>query len=296
VTSPCSQEPAPNEVTPPHSVGYLAIGHVTHDVLSDESFTVGGTVSYAALTAAALGRSAAILTSAGSSFDFSIFSDTVSVQCNRAPHTTTFHNQYTNGSRSQVVYSVAAPLVPALIPPGWRSAHTVHIGPVIGECDPKLVQAFSPETFVGITAQGWMRAQNGAGHVAPHLWQPSLDILKRASAIVFSIDDIQGEWRIAEELSARTELLVVTLGARGGVLFVEGAPHPFPALQVAELDPTGAGDIFAAVFFNKVASDMVPTLAARYSACIASRSVERRGIEGVPREEDFVYCDGLFSF
>ena len=193
------------------------------------------------------------------------------------------------------MYSVATPLVPALVPPSWRSATTVHIGPVMGECDPDLVHAFSPETFIGITAQGWMRAQNGAGHVAPHPWRPSPAVLERASAIVFSIDDIQGEWRVAEELGARTRLLVVTSGARGGVLFVEGVPHPFPALRVVETDPTGAGDIFGAVFFSKVASGMAPTLAARYSACVASRSVERKGIEGVPREEDFMYCDGLFS-
>jgi 1D-myo-inositol 3-kinase len=278
----------------PQPVDYLAIGHVTHDLLPDASFAVGGTVSYAALTAAALGRSVGIVTSAGFDFDFSVFDDLVSVHCACAPHTTTFHNLYTNGTRHQMVYSVAAPLGPELIPSPWQGADVVHVGPLIGECDPGLIDAFPQEAFIGITAQGWMRSQNGAGRVAPHPWRPSADLLERASAIVFSIDDVQGEWRVAEQLALRTRLLVVTMGARGGILFVEGVAHPFAALSVAETDPTGAGDIFATVFFCKLASGLAPSVAARYSACLASRSVERRGIEGVPRTEDLVYCDGLF--
>jgi sugar/nucleoside kinase (ribokinase family) len=277
------------------SNGYVAIGHVTHDVLADESYAVGGTVSYAALTAAALGRSAAVLTSAESGFDFSIFKDSVAVQCNCASHTTTFHNLYTNGTRHQRVYSVASPLVPELVPSSWRSAHTVHVGPVMGECDPALVHTFSSDTFIGITAQGWMRERNGTGNVVPRPWQPSDDVLERASAVVFSIDDIQGEWQVAEKLAARTRILAVTMGPRGGVLFVDGTAYPFAALRVTEVDPTGAGDIFAAVFFSKVAAGVAPSLAARYSACVASRSVERRGIAGVPGAADLVYCDGLFS-
>ncbi len=277
------------------SVGYLAIGHVTRDLRADASFAVGGTVSYAALTAAALGRRAAVLTSAASDFDFSVFNHSVAVRYSRASHTTTFHNLYTNGTRQQMVYSVAAPLLPELVPLDWRSADIVHVGPVMGECDPDLVHTFSSETFVGVTAQGWMRAQNGTGRVAPHPWQPSDGLLARASAVVFSLDDIQGEWLRAEELAARTRILVVTMGARGGVLFFEGVTHPFPALKVPETDPTGAGDIFAAVFFCKVASGLTVTIAARYSACVASRSVGRRGINGVPCAEDLAYCDGLFS-
>jgi 1D-myo-inositol 3-kinase len=276
-------------------VTYLAIGHVTHDLLPNASFAVGGTVSYAALTAAALGRTVGVLTSAQPDFDFSVFDGSVTVQCSCAPHTTTFENLYTNGTRHQMVYSVAAPLLPELVPPAWRSVEIAHIGPVMEECDPELVHVFSTETFVGITAQGWMRSQNGAGHVAPHLWEPSTDVVERASAIVFSVDDIQGEWRVAEKLAKRTRLLVVTMGARGGILFDEGIAYPFPALKVTERDPTGAGDIFAAVFFSKVAAGMTARLAARYSACVASRSVERRGIDGVARAEDFAYCDGLFS-
>lgn len=274
---------------------YLAIGHVTRDLLSDGTYATGGTVSYAALTAAALGQRVGVLTSAAADFDFGALNSSISVQCGCAPHTTTFHNLYTNGSRRQMVYGVAFPLVAGSIPSIWQSADVAHIGPVIGECEAELVHVFSPGTFVGLTAQGWMRAQNHEGHVLPQPWRPAADVLARASAIVFSIDDIQGEWSIAESLAQQTHLLAVTMGARGGMLFEDGVGRPFPALKVNEIDPTGAGDIFASVFFCKLTAGAAPIDAARYSACIASRSVERRGIAGVPRVEDFAVCARFVS-
>ncbi len=39
-----------------YSVDYLLIGHLTQDLQDDGSFRLGGTVSYAGLTAHALGR------------------------------------------------------------------------------------------------------------------------------------------------------------------------------------------------------------------------------------------------
>lgn len=274
-------------------VEYLAIGHVTRDLLPDASYAVGGTVSYAALTAAALCRSVGVVTSASGDFDLSVFNGAVEVKVEPAAVTTTFRNEYTNGYREQVVYGLAKPLTPTSLPDDWRAPSIVHIGPVIGECDPALALAFPEETFVGITPQGWMRSQNGTGQVVPNPWEVSGELLERASAIVFSLDDIQGDWRVAESLASATHLLVVTMGPLGGVLFVDGTPTPFSALQVDEVDPTGAGDIFAAAFFSATAVGVLPCDAARFAACIASRSVTRAGIRGVPSPEDLAYCRDL---
>ncbi len=272
---------------------YLAIGHVTHDVLSDDTYAIGGTVSYAALTVAALRRSVGILTSAGTDFDFSIFNGSISVSCERAAMTTTFTNTYVNGSRSQRVHGLASPLSGASVPASWRSPRVAHIGPVIGECSPDLITSFSDRTFVGITPQGWMRSQNGEGRVHPHAWCVEEAALHRASAVVFSLDDVQGNWQKAKRIAGLTHLLVVTMGARGGIVFLDGVPNPFPALQVAEVDPTGAGDIFAAALFDTVSSGVPPVQAAHFAACLASRSVARVGPEGVPGSADVEICRGL---
>ena len=51
---------------------FLAIGHVTRDLLPDGSWRLGGTVAFAALTAARLGLRPAIVTSASASRERSV--------------------------------------------------------------------------------------------------------------------------------------------------------------------------------------------------------------------------------
>lgn len=277
------------------AVDYLAIGHVTHDVRPDQSFAIGGTVSYAALTAAALGRRVGVLTSAGDDFDVASFNGCVSVMCHRAAHTTTFTNTYVDGHRRQWVHKLADPLGNASVPAAWRHPRVVHIGPVIGECDQALGCCFDADTFVGVTPQGYMRSQDSDGRVWAHPWQADSTLLTRASAVVFSLDDIQGDWQVAMRLAERTRLLVVTMGARGGVVFHEQKITPFAALQVTEVDPTGAGDIFAATFFDALAMGSPTMSAARFAACLASRSVTRPGITGVPGAEDVEACTAMLG-
>ncbi|MBN1249941.1 MAG: hypothetical protein JXC32_19920 [Anaerolineae bacterium] len=271
-------------------VEYLAVGHVTRDILPDASYVVGGTVSYAALTAAAFRRSVGVLTSAGPDFDLSAFHGRAHVACSRSARTTTFRNCYVNGSRHQIVYGVADSLSAALVPSEWAAPSIVHIGPVIGECEPDLINSFPATTFIGITPQGWMRSTNGDGSVHRHRWHLAEAALPRASAVIFSIDDIEGDWALARAFAAQAKLLVVTTGRNGGTLFVDNQAVTFPALEVPEVDPTGAGDIFAAVFFHAMLSKADPREAVRFAACIASRSVTRVGLQGVPGEEDIVVC------
>ncbi len=112
--------------------------------------------------------------------------------------------------------------------------------------------------------------------------------------MVFSLDDIQGDWQVAMRWQSGTRLLVVTMGARGGVVFHEQKITPFAALQVTEVDPTGAGDIFVATF-DALAMGSPTMSAARFAACLASRSVTRPGITGVPGAEDVEACTAMLG-
>lgn len=271
-------------------IDYLTVGHVTHDVCSDNSYTIGGTVSYAALTAAALHRSVGILTSAGKNFDFSLFEGAAAVVSHLASETTTFKNEYVNGHRRQTVYGVADTITPALVPQDWLRPAVVHLGPVMGECSPALIELFAGKTFLGITPQGWMRSRNGSGLIHHHAWHAAEAFAAAASAVVFSIDDARGDWDRVYHLATYARLLVVTMGRLGGIFFVKGQPTRFSALKVDEVDPTGAGDIFAAVFFSTVAAGKPPEVAANFAACLASRSVSRVGLRGVPGPADLDAC------
>jgi sugar/nucleoside kinase (ribokinase family) len=55
-----------------------------------------------------------------------------------------------------------------------------------------------------------------------------------------------------------------------------------PACPARPRDPTGAGDVFAAVWFGRLAMGDNGVAAGRYAACAAACAVERVGLAGVP--------------
>jgi len=267
---------------------YLVIGHVTRDV-ADGAFTIGGTVSYAARTARALGCRVGVVTSASPELDLSGALDGVSIVCFPAAATTTFENIYISNGRRQILHSVAETLVPEIVPSNWR-AGIVHLGPVAQECAPALIHAFG-DAFVGLTPQGWMRRWDRAGHVSGCPWEGAEPLLSRADAVLLSEEDVAGDEALVARYAAQTRILVVTRGQAGCTVYTAGQVHHLPAPIVQEVDPTGAGDIFAAVFFVWLQRGGDPWMAARFANCVAARSVTRVGLSGTPSPEEISRCE-----
>ncbi|HEY67521.1 MAG TPA: ribokinase [Thermoflexia bacterium] len=266
---------------------YLVIGHVTRDLV-DGAFTIGGTVSYAARTAQALGCRVGAITSASPDLDLSEVLDGVVITRFPATATTTFRNIYTADGRRQMLHGVAERLVPAMVPPNWRTT-IVHLGPVARECDPALTDVFG-DAFIGLTPQGWMRRWDSAGHVNPCRWEMADELLARADAVVLSEEDVLRDESLVAQYAAQTRLLVVTRAAAGCTVYTAGQARHFPAPTVHEVDPTGAGDIFAAAFFVWLQRTGDPWTAARFANCIAARSVTRVGLAGTPSPEEIAHC------
>ncbi|HOT92785.1 MAG TPA: PfkB family carbohydrate kinase [Anaerolineae bacterium] len=277
-------------------IDYLVIGHVAHDILPDGGRVLGGTVSYASLTAAALGRTVGIVTSVGADANLAPLERVAALVRYPAAATTTFENVYVDGHREQYVYSFASPLTPLAVPQAWLDSPIVHIGPIMRECVPALAGLFAGKAFVGITPQGWMRDSDAHGRIFPIPWAEAAYLLPLASAVVLSIEDIGGDWDLASHFARQTRILVVTCGWDGGTLFVDGVPMPFPAVPVTQVDPTGAGDIFATAFFIALASGAAPFPAARYAACLAAYSVTRVGLASAPRPDEIAVCSRDFAF
>ncbi len=267
---------------------YLVIGHVTRDLVNG-SLTIGGTASYAARTARALGCRVGVVTSADSTLDLSGALDGVVLARTPAAATTTFENVYTATVRRQVLHTLAETLTPAAIPPDWR-ATIVHVGPVARECDRALVNSLG-EGFVGVTPQGWMRRWDGAGQVNGSNWEGAGLWLARADGVVLSAEDVAGDEALIVRYAAQTRVLVVTQGAAGCTIYAGGRVRHFPAPAVNEVDPTGAGDIFAAVFFVWLQRSGDPWLAARLASCIAAISVTRTGLASTPTSEEIARCE-----
>ncbi len=262
---------------------FLVVGHVTRDLLADGTSRLGGTAFYAAVTAARLGARVAVYTAGGPELDLSPLEQIAraDVVCRPAAVSTTFHNRYQGGTRQQFLLDRAAPLHPQDLPAGWRAVPTVLLGPVAQEVPPAWVDAF-PSSSVGACLQGWLRSWDGAGRVSFAPWGEAGAWLGRFGAAFLSVEDVAGERAWAARYAALCPLLVLTEGARGATLYERERPSPVAAFPVPEVDPTGAGDVFAAAFMLRRAEGAAPPAAGRFAAAAAALSVRGGGEAGIP--------------
>ncbi|HNZ13424.1 MAG TPA: PfkB family carbohydrate kinase [Anaerolineaceae bacterium] len=263
----------------PEPIDYLVIGHITED-LTPAGPTPGGTVSYAALTAKALGLRVGIVSSHAAGAPLQPL-EGIPIAYLPAEHSTTFENQTTPEGRVQYLYHAAPMLDLSLVPEPWRSAPIVHLGPVAQEVDPKIVWGF-PDSFIGVTPQGWLRSWNDEGRVHPVEWPEAAFVLAKASAAVLSIEDVQHNEDWIEDMLGSIRILVVTEGAAGARLYWNGDVRYFRAPVMKEVDATGAGDIFATAFFARLFKTRDPWEATRFATQLAAISVTRPGLLGIP--------------
>ena len=266
---------------------YLIIGHVTRD-LDEASSGLGGTAAYAARTARALECRVGVITSAADDLDLRTGLDRAEVTRHPAAHSTTFENIYRDDGRGQVIHAIARRLGSESVPDGW-SARLVHIAPVVHECDPGLVGEF-PGAFIGVTPQGWMREWDHEGRVRRRRWDEATLVLPQADAVVFSQEDVGGDEKLVREYARQTRCLALTRGAEGCTIFTGMDIFRIPAPRVTQVDPTGAGDVFAACFFCALQRGYDPRTAARFANCTAAQSVTRTGLSGTPSTAEIVRC------
>lgn len=262
----------------------LIIGHVSADRDGDQ-VRLGGTVAYAGLTAAALGMSVAIVTAAGPDLDVSPL-DGLGVQKLPSPQSTSFHNTYDGQTRHQRLDGRAVDLDLEAVPDIWRSPRMVHLAPIADEVDPALATSF-PNALVVATPQGWMRRWDTQGAVEAKRWQNLEKTLPRAEVGVVSEEDLGGQADLLTVLLDRYHVLAVTSGMAGVEVYRNGRRHHVAAVsEVSSVDPTGAGDIFAACFFAMYLETKDPMISARFANQLAAISVERVGLEGVPTAQE----------
>jgi sugar/nucleoside kinase (ribokinase family) len=259
---------------------FLAIGHVTLDRFGDEMRPGGGAL-YSAITAHRLGRSVGILTSHAGDFPLDALPTAIEVVTLEAPATTVFEYPEVEGPRVMRVTATASPLTVDDLPEDWREAPLVLLAPVIQEVDPALAFGFGDGT-VAAAAQGWLRTLDDEGGVEPVAWESSDDVLNRLQALFVSAEDVRGQEEQLTEWVQRVPLAVVTAGAAGGLLYVNGDRFEVKPRPAIEVDATGAGDVFAAAFMLHYYRDGDPWAAAEAATCAASLSVEGEGWTAIP--------------
>ncbi|MCB9420928.1 MAG: ribokinase [Ardenticatenaceae bacterium] len=256
---------------------YLVIGHVTCDLTSTGE-QVGGTVSFSGRTAQALGCRTAVLTSAAPDYDLSEAMAGMMVHRKPSAATSTFENIYTPDGRIQILHNRAEPLTAVDVPSGWLRTPIVHLAPLTNEVDADLARVFS-NSLIGITPQGWMRQWDGNGRIYPREWPEAEKVLPLAAAVILSEEDLPDRDTLDKFLSL-SRLLVLTQGYQGCTVYFGDEIRQIAAPQVQEIEPTGAGDVFAAAFLVRLyQTGGNPWEAARYANEFAAYSVTQVGLE-----------------
>lgn len=263
----------------------LAVGHVTWDRRGGAD-VLGGAVSYGALAAQRMGWDAAVLTCAGPEFQPERDLPGVKVYQKQAKATTRFQNLYDeDGNRRQVLDSQSDPIDLSVLPDQWRDPDVLFLAPVAGEIPGRTALAFEAEV-VGAGAQGWLRGAGAEGVVSPREWRdPSAD-LAGVHVLFLSSQDLPDASLRVPSLLALVPIVALTHGWEGLLLFTREGSHKIVTLPRPEVDPTGAGDVFAAVFLLRYHETEDLLESAAYGACAASCVVEGIGASTLGDREE----------
>lgn len=275
---------------------FLIIGHITQDVRPQGGFSLGGTVSYAATTAHRLGYRVGVITSTGPDLDVAQVLPYAQIVCQQAEATTVFENIYHDGERQQILHQRAGMLRCQLVPSLWREVPIVHLGPLDQEIDEGIFHCFDERVLIVVTPQGFLRCWDGQGRVSFAAWTPPEAILRRINVLVLSELDVPDPEGLVRNWGEFIEFIVVTRAERGATIYHAGKLCHHDARPAQQVDPTGAGDVFAAAFAIRLLETGDPCQAADFATVVASFSIEGPGVSGIPqRSQVIAYLDKMES-
>jgi len=263
------------------ALSVVVCGNVTLDRVPG-GFAPGGPAYYAGQAWHALGAEVRVLTSVASGYPPEALRG-LETEVVSSPSTTVFHNRYAaDGTRTQRVEAQAMSLAPRDLPPGWRRPDVLHLVPVLSEVDPSAFRAALRPRLTGLCAQGLVRVVGADGTVTQPPWNPEPAMLSAVDVVVLSEDDLRGQGDLLSRLARVVPVVAFTRGAQGCDIIVRGRTTHVGVFPVQEVDPTGAGDVFAAGFLHSLAQGAAPPEAARLGAAAASFVVEAPGGKNLP--------------
>jgi sugar/nucleoside kinase (ribokinase family) len=268
----------------------LVVGDVTLDVAGDAQVS-GGSAYYAAHALAGLGADVRVLTRAGPELPEGVFRvrssadapGSIEALSVPAPATVVFGNFVFRGTlRRQRVVGTEPPLDASALPDAWRTADLVLLAPVLGELDPaEFVRSVRAAT-VGVCVQGLVRDVR-EGFVVPRRLEPDAAALGGIHVAFLGDDEADGQPDLADALAALVPIVAWTHGARGSEVRARGRTVRAGVHPAREVDPTGAGDVYAAAFLLALARGGSLEEAVRLGAAAASIVVEGQGGDALSR-------------
>lgn len=262
----------------------VSIGHVSRDEFpSEETWRLGGTALYAAATAARLGARVALVTRVGPNEREALERRCAELGIELHPLasgvTTTFAFSFdARGRRSLRLRARAKGIARADLPEELLDARSAVLASIAHELAPDLFELPIPVRV--LVAQGELREWAADGLIRARDWDGAAAALDRVTAAVLSEEDLP-EPSLIERWAPHAPV-VVTLAERGARLHADDETVEIPGFRAARVvDPTGAGDAFAAALALALADgDRLPD-AVRFANAAASFAVEDIGTAGL---------------
>ena len=173
-------------------------------------------------------------------------------------------------------------------------AKIIHIAPIANEVTFEVVERLKHcAEVLSLDPQGLLRTFDEAGNVAENasVDKRILELINIYKSSLNEIYAVTGKSELKHALKAihdfGVETVIVTMGAKGSLLSVEGAQYNIAACPSQVLvDPTGAGDVFIGGFLTEYLRQKESTWCACVGSAAASIVVEGIGSTYFGKKEE----------
>jgi sugar/nucleoside kinase (ribokinase family) len=274
-------------------IGHLSIDTILLPTRKLPFVVLGGAATYTSFAAKRLEATASVISRVGGNFPEAYLwwlrqegVDLSGVTKKADEPSTCFELKYNEDLSDRVLKlkSKGAPITLADVPKDLQ-AKAIHIAPIANEVSFEVVEHLKKcADVLSIDPQGLLRSFDEAGNVTENTSLDTtifslINIYKSSQNEIYRLT---GESELKPAIKAihdvGVETVIVTLGAKGSVLSVEGAQYNIAACPSQVLvDPTGAGDVFIGGFLTEYLRQKDSTWCACVGSAAASVVVEGLG-------------------
>jgi sugar/nucleoside kinase (ribokinase family) len=248
-------------------VGHFAIDTIILPTRPKPFTVLGGAATYTSFAAKTLGASVSVISKVGEHFPEAYLwwlnQENINTSCvTRVPNEPTTCFELTYGKdlaeRTLKLKSKGPPLDISDVPSDFH-AKAVHIAPIDNEVSYEVIEQLKKCCdIISLDPQGLIRTFDEVGNVSENQIVESkifslINIFKSSQNEIFALTgetELKPAIRVIHDIGVET--VIVTLGAKGSVLSIEGTQYRIDACpsQVV-VDPTGAGDVFIGGFLTE---------------------------------------------
>ena len=257
------------------------VGNLSRDLVDGSPPRAGGAPFHAARALRVLGRPALVGAKCADSDRDSLLTPLIRlglpVLWRGGSSTAAFSFRYEGDRRVMVVEALGDPWGPADLY-GLERADWVHVGALARSDFPaETLAELGRDRRVSFDGQGLVRPERTGPLELDAAYDP--EVLRHVSILKLAEEEARTLVGDPDESALRSlgvPEVVVTLGSEGSLVLADGKLEKVPAQAAGEVDPTGAGDAFSAVYLASRSSGHAPAAAARRATALVAGLLARR--------------------